>query len=290
MEKLAKNKRLFVAISCASVASLVGSFAYPLQKLEVYRQGEKNALGVAYVRNFIITESDVSFPYGFDSKKAKLVAKVYQDAKQQKLLLLLAAGVLAIGALTIGDETVLTAEIDSEVSAIKAVGRKQLLLEGVRHRLAMASKTQRLVFLDEMKALMAEFNTPEGEILEADELNATDKFTNAGYLLAEGIPLDTAVAQTWGCPTGTEEHRAVKRKFLAWQGEEVEEDREAEIPDFRGQFPETMDATSWKAISRALGEGLTRDEIVALVLGCKGAQTEIGKAYFDYLQKKGEQI
>lgn len=285
MEKLAKNKRLFVALSCASIASLVGSFAYPLQKLEIYRQGEKNALGQAYIRNFIITENDVSFPYGFDSEKAKLVAKIYQDAKQQKLLLLLAAGVLAIGALTIGDETVLAAEIDSEVSTIKAVGRKQLLLEKVRHRLAMASKTQRLVFLDEMRALMAEFNTPEAEILEADELNATDKFTNAGYLLAEGIPIDKAVAQTWGCPAGTEEHRAVKQKFLAWQGDE-EAFEEENIPDFRTQFPETMDATSWKAVSKALAEGVSREDVITDVLGCKGAQTEIGSAYFDHLQKR----
>ena len=280
MEKLAKNKRLFVALSCASIASLIGSFAYPLQKLEVYRQAEKNALGQGYARNFIITESDVSLPYGFDSRRAKLVAKIYQDAKQQKLLLLLAAAVLAIGALTIGDETVLADEIDLEVSAIKAVGRKQLLLEGVRHRLAMASKSQRLIFLDEMKALMEEFNTPEAEILEADELNATDKFTNAGYLLAEGIPLDAAVAQIWGCPAGTEEHRAVKRKFLAWQGEEEVKDAG---PDFRNQFPETMDISSWKAISKALAEGMTKAEIVTDVLGCKGVQAEVGEAYFDHL-------
>lgn len=280
MEKLAKNKRLFIALSCAAIASLIGSFAYPLQKLEVYRQAEKNALGQGYARNFIITESDVSLPYGFDSSRAKLVAKIYQDAKQQKLLLLLAAAVLAIAALTIGDETVLADEIDFEVSAIKAVGRRQLLLEGVKHRLAMASKSQRLIFLDEMKALMEEFNTPEAEILEADELNATDKFTNAGYLLAEGIPLDAAVAQTWGCPTGTEEHRAIKQKFLAWQGEEEVKE---EGPDFRSQFPETMDVSSWKAISKALAEGMTKEEIVTDVLGCKGVQSAAGNAYFDHL-------
>jgi hypothetical protein len=284
MEKLAKNKRLFVGLSGAAICCLVGSFAYPLQKLEVYRQAEKNALGVAYVRNFILTENDVSFPYGFDSKRAKLIAKIYQDAKQQKLLLLIAAGVLSIGALSIGSETVLADEIDSEVSVIKAVGRKQLLLEAVKHRLAMASKSQRLVFLDEMKALMQEFGTPEGEILEADEINVTDKFTNAGYLLSEGIPIDAAVAQTWGCPVGTEEHRAVKRKFLAWQGDE-EEALEADIPDFRTQFPETMDSASWKAVQKALEQGASREDIVTDVLGCRGGQAAAGEAYLDYLQK-----
>jgi hypothetical protein len=284
MEKLAKNKRLFVGLSGGAICCLVGSFAYPLQKLEVYRQVEKNALGVAYVRNFVLSENDVSVPYGFDNKRAKLIAKIYQNAKQQKLLLLIAAAVCAMGALSIANETVLADEIDSEVSVIKAVGRKQLLLETVKHRLAMASKSQRLVFLDEMKALMQEFGTPEGEILEADEINATDKFTNAGYLLSEGIPIDTAVAQTWGCPVGTEEHRAVKQKFLAWQGDE-EEALEADIPDFRTQFPESMDAASWKTISKALAEGISKQDIINDVLGCRGTQVEVGAAYFNHLQK-----
>ena len=106
----------------------------------------------------------------------------------------------------------------------------------------MASKSQGLLFLDEMRSLIAEFGSAEGEILEVDEINATDKFTNAGYLLSEGIPLDAAITQTWGCRVRTPEHRTMKQKFLAWQGdEEVEEEV---IPDFRTQFPETMDAAS----------------------------------------------
>lgn len=284
MEKLAKNQHLFIALGCTSIACLVGSFAYPLQKLQVYRQAEKNALGQTYTRNFVLTENDVSLPYGFDIKKSKLVAKIYQDAKQQKIFLLLAAIACALGTLSLGDETIQADEIDNEVATIKATGKKQLLLEGVKHRLAMASKSQRLLFLDEMKALIAEFGTPEGEILEADEINATDKFTNAGYLLAEGLPIDSVVYQVWGCQPGTTEHQSMKRKFLAWQGES--EEVEEEIPDFRTQFPETMDATSHKAISKALAEGASREDIIADVLGCKGTQTEVGEAYFDYLQKR----
>lgn len=284
MEKLAKNKQLFVALSCASISCLVGSFAYPLQKLQVYRQVEKNALGVAYTRNFIITESDVSLPYGFNVHKATLVAKIYQDAKQQKLFLLLAAGICAMGALGIGNETVLADEIDNEVSAIKATGRKQLLLEGVKHRLAMASKSQRLLFLDEMRALVAEFGSPEGEILEADEVNSTDKFTNAGYLLAEGLSVDAVVAQVWGCPEGTPEHRTLKAKFLQWQGEDEQLDESDQV-DFRAHFPESMDSASWKAIKKALGEGLDKGTIIADVLDCRGAQAEVGQAYLNHLEK-----
>lgn len=195
MERLAKNKRLFITLSCGAIGCLVGSFAYPLQKLEVWRQVEKNALHQTYTRNFVLTENDVSLPYGFNNNRAKLVAKIYQDNKQQKIFLLVGAAICALGALSIGDETVRADEIDSEVLAIKATGRKQLLLEGVKHRLAMASKSQRLLFLDEMRALVAEFGSAEGEILEADELNAVDKFTNAGYLLAEGLSVDAVVTQ-----------------------------------------------------------------------------------------------
>lgn len=283
MERLAKNKRLFIALSCGAVGCLVGSFAYPLQKLEVWRQVEKNALHQTYTRNFVLTENDVSLPYGFNNNRAKLVAKIYQDNKQQKLFLLVAAAVCALGALSIGNETVLADEIDSEILAIKATGRKQLLLESVKHRLAMASKSQRLLFLDEMRALVTEFGSAEGEILEADELNATDKFTNAGYLLAEGLSVDAVVTQVWGCPVGTNEHRDIKQKLLAWQGED--EEPSASAVDFRAHFPESMDAASWKAVKKALGEGLDKGTIVADVLGCRGAQTAVGEAYFDYLQK-----
>jgi hypothetical protein len=69
--------------------------------------------------------------------------------------------------------------------------------------LALASKSQGLLFLDEMPDLIDEFGSAEAEILEADEINATDKFTNTGYLISEGIPIDAAITQTWGFREGT---------------------------------------------------------------------------------------
>jgi hypothetical protein len=53
--------------------------------------------------------------------------------------------------------------------------------------------------------------------------------------------------------------------------------------EIRKAFPETMDATSWKAILKALQGGSTRDEIIRDVLAC---ESEVGKAYFDFLKQK----
>jgi hypothetical protein len=54
----------------------------------------------------------------------------------------------------------------------------------------------------------------------------------------------------------------------------------------RKVFPESMDATSWKAICKALGNGSSKEECVRDVLGCTSANAEIGKAYFSFLQRK----
>jgi hypothetical protein len=144
-----------------------------------------------------------------------------------------------------------------------------------------------MLVLDEMKALVEEFGTPEGEIQEADELNATDKFINANYLLLEGHPLDVVVNQTWGYQVGTTEHLEMKRKFLEWQGEEAEVEMisSAKIVSedlFRKQFPEVMDSTYLKAIQNALKSGATKEQIVKEVLNCNNS---IGEAYYDFLMQ-----
>jgi hypothetical protein len=144
----------------------------------------------------------------------------------------------------------------------------------------MASKSQRLLFLDEMRSLISEFGSPEGEIIEADEINATDKFTNASYLLAEGLPIDSIVTETWGYPVGSLEHREMKSKFLKWQGDDEKEN----VLSFRNQFPDTMDTTSWKAISKALNEGASKEDVIVDVLGCRGTQFQVGEAYLNYLE------
>jgi hypothetical protein len=51
-------------------------------------------------------------------------------------------------------------------------------------------------------------------------------------------------------------------------------------------FPESMDATSWKAICKALGNGSTKEECVRDVLGCSATNVEIGRGYYELLKAR----
>jgi len=245
MEKLVRNKQLFIGLSCVSIGSLIGAFGYPLQKLEIYRQAELGAFGQAYEKTYIITESDQNYPYGFRKDLATKVAQIYNDYAFQKVALLGLAITASIAALNIGAETVTNAEIDDEVETIKARGKKELILEGIKHKLAMASKSQRLLFLDEMKALMEEFGSVEEETQEADELNAL--YEEASNQIDK-----------------------------------------PENPGFRAHFPESMDATSWKAVSKAMTAGADENEIVRDILDCRADQQSIGEEYVKFLKQKYE--
>lgn len=247
MEKLAKNKGLFIGLSCLSVGCLVGAFGFPLQKLEVYSQPEIGAFNQEYEKRFIITESDSNYPYGFSSEKALKIAQVYNSYLPQKLMLLVMAVTCSGYALMIGDGTVINAEIDSEVQAIQATGKKQLLLEKVKHNLALASKAQRISFMDEMKALLEEFGSPEEELIEADELNA---------LYEEVSDKETDSADS-------------KASF--------------DLELIRSHYPENLDAVTWKAVSKAIANGSSREEILIEVLQ---ANNDTGRAYLDYLKSK----
>jgi hypothetical protein len=297
MEKLARDKPVFIGLSCLSLACLIGSFAYPLQKMEIWEQKELGGFNIEYKRRFILTEDEQNYPYGFDERRAHRIGHIYHDYKLEKISLLIMAVVGASTAMRMGSETCIGDEIDAEVEQIKSEGRKQLILEGIKHRLAMASKSQRLLFMDEMKALIEEFGSPEGEILESDEVNATDKFTNAGYLFSEGHPIDAVVSQTWGYQPGTAEHAEMKRKFEEWQTDDsvAEGDCVHDVAPlspvidegiFRSAFPESMDRTTWKAVCKAMGEGVNQSDIVKDVLGCTGGQSEVGGAYLEYLKSK----
>lgn len=250
-EKLAKNKPLFIFLSCSSVACLIGSFGYPLQQVEIYKQLESGSFGNQYIRTFIISESDQDYPYGFDSHKAKKYAQIYQDAKWQKIILLLLAGSSAIAAMGMGSDICLHSEIDDEVLAVKSQGKKELILESVKHRLAMASKSQRLLFLDEMKELMAEFGSAEGEIQEADEINALYEAPGEAIADEGGIAPD---------PTP-----------------------EAPTIDFRGHFPEHMDTSVWGLIQPLLLQGMADEDVAKGSLTCP---VDVGIAYIAHLRQK----
>ncbi len=249
MDKLAKNKPLFIGLSCTAVACLIGSFGYPLQQVEVYKQVELGNFGNQYIRTFIVSESDQGYPYGFDSHKAKKYAQIYQDAKWQKILLLLLAAGSAIAALNMGQEICLHSEIDDEVLAVKSQGKKELILESVKHRLAMASKSQRLLFLDEMKELMAEFGSAEEEIQEVDEIAALYQEPDVS-VFEESTP---------------------------------EASIEAPTVDFRSHFPEHMDASVWGLIQPLLAQGAADEDVARGSLSCP---LDIGIAYIAHLRQK----
>ncbi|MBD0344043.1 MAG: hypothetical protein ICV63_04260 [Coleofasciculus sp. Co-bin14] len=65
--------------------------------------------------------------------------------------------------------------------------------------------------------------------------------------------------------------------------QEATPSKEISEEEIRKHFPETMDATSWKAILKALQGGSSREEIIKDVLGL---DNEVGKAYFEFLKRK----
>lgn len=242
MENLASKKCQFIGLSCLSIGCLIGSFAYPLQKIELYRQIEKGQFDIQYTRTYVITEDSLNYPYGFQKDKVRKFAQIHVDYKWQKILLLAMAAGCAITAISIGSETVPLVELDEEVNRIKAEAKKELSLKGIKHRFALASKSQQLLFLDEMKTLIAEFGSMESEIQEVDELTAL-------YDQVEGNQLG-------------------------------ESDESPSEESFRCTFPEQMDATSWKACLKAMGDGAGREEIIKDVLG----GGDVAAVYFDFLK------
>jgi hypothetical protein len=55
---------------------------------------------------------------------------------------------------------------------------------------------------------------------------------------------------------------------------------------FRERFAENLDATSWKAVLKALANGATRKEIITDVLACPSTEEKLGGQYLDYLKGK----
>jgi ribosomal protein L21 len=214
-DKLISDKKLtFIALSCVSIGSLFGAFSGSLERFEVYRQYEINQFNHQYSETFIVSENQPTLPYGLDKNRADRIAAIYQDNKFQKITLLAVAMVSSAIALTIGDETVATAEIDHEVAQIETSSKKQLLMEKVKHRYAMMSLGQRELFKTELQELL---ELSGGDTtLDATELNATDKFINAQYLVTEGHAVDFAICQAWGLQPGTPEFNHVKEQFTKW--------------------------------------------------------------------------
>ncbi|MBW4597519.1 MAG: hypothetical protein KME46_32640 [Brasilonema angustatum HA4187-MV1] len=220
MEKtqpVAKQKGLFIGLSFLSIGCLFASFSYPLQNVEVWKQRELNQFQQPYDKVFILTDSDLQAPYGLNKDKAFKVSQIYRDYKFQKILVLL-CGLLAGGmAMLLGEDAVQGDEIDVEVKTIDQKANKEFLLTQVKHKWAMLSEAQKQLFREEIRAL-AELAGGD-DTADMTEINVSDKFIQASYLMQDGEPIDTVVSKTWGVKEGTKEHDYIKAQFEKWLNE-----------------------------------------------------------------------
>lgn len=216
-----RNKGLFITLTCLSVGGLFASFAYPLQKIEVWRQEEPSIFGQPYSKIFVLAESDKRLPYGLNRNQAEKIATIYEDASNQKMILLATALLSASAALAVGSDTVEDAEIQHEVKQINAAAKKEVLINKIKHKWAMASEAQKQLYRQEYAELVSLFGEPTQE---ATEMNQTDKFINASYMLQEGHSIDKVITQTWNVEPKTEEFERLKKRFQEWLDNEGEEE------------------------------------------------------------------
>lgn len=216
--KKANRTHIFTLLSTASVGSLFLSFAGVPMGYEVYKQQELNQFNIKYDKVFIFSEKQLELPYGFNSKKAVKISSVYNHQLWQKIILLttcVISSCFAIAIEDVADEM----EINQEVGKIKTASKKQLAIEKIKHQYAMMSLAQRELFKEEIKALLE--LTGGDETLEASEINDTDKFIHASYMLSDVHSLDFVLSQVWGVSQDSPEFQDIKNKFLQWQQNEV---------------------------------------------------------------------
>jgi hypothetical protein len=109
-------------------------------------------------------------------------------------------------------------------------------------------------------------------------------------LLAMKGQLERQLAQASPHPEISEEEKqdAAKQAIESvFEGESQSDNSSVEpTEEMRKQFPEAMDATSWKAILKALSNNASRDEIIKDVLGCGNHNAKLGSVYLDFLKQK----
>ncbi|NEP03025.1 MAG: hypothetical protein F6K58_31130 [Symploca sp. SIO2E9] len=274
----------FYSLTLTGITTLIGAFANPLQKLEVWSQPEHGAFGIAYNKKFLLRQSDRDYPLGFDREKAVKVAQVYLDSKESKIALCLTSLFSSSAALLIGGKLVAKCDLDGEVGRINQLSREELKLRQAKHNAALAAKSQELLHRYEVEEFLTEFGNPGGEDAEVEERLASDPFTKCLFLIQDGMSESEAVAQVWECATGTPKHGEQLKRYLAWLGEDEGLIESSQI-DFRAEFPEVMDGSTRKAIYKALGDGTTEEEIVREVLGCCASKAPLGRAYLQYLKE-----
>lgn len=276
-------KLTFYAFTLTGITSLIGAFANPLQKVEVWQQWEQGTFGLPYPKKFLLRESDRDYPLGFDSLKATKIAQIYQDSKESKIALAVTSFSSSCVALLLGSRVVSKSDLDTEIAQINENSKAQLQLRQTKHNAALAAKSQELLHKYEVEEFLVEFGSPGESDAEVEEMLHTDPFTKCMFLVQDGVSEADAVAQVWDCPQGSPKHAELLKKYVQWIGED---EGLAVMPtvDFRSEFPEVMDSSTRKAIYKALGDGATEDEIVREVLGCCASKEPVGQAYLQFLK------
>lgn len=209
-----ESKIGFILLGCVSIGSLFGAFAGNLESFEVWNQPERGQFGQEYNQIFILTENEPKLPYGINKKKANKIVSNYDNLRLQKFLLVGVSLVSSGFALLIGESKLLDFEIETETKKIESTAKKEYKTRQIKQKWALMSEAQKQLFREELRELIA--LSGGDEVMDATEINATDKFINANYLLAEGHNIDVVVAQTWGYKQGTPEHEEMKIKFTNW--------------------------------------------------------------------------
>ncbi|MHC5722726.1 MAG: hypothetical protein ACYT04_36935 [Nostoc sp.] len=209
-----QSKIGFILLGCVSIGSLFGAFAGNLESFEVWNQKEHNTFGQEYSKIFILTENEPSLPYGINKKKADKIATNYDNLKLQKFLLVGVSLISSGFTLLLGESKLLDFEIETESKKIESTAKKEYKIRQIKQKWALMTEAQKQLFREELRELI----TLSGgdEVMDANEINVTDKFINANYLLLEGHNIDMVVSQTWGYKSGTPEHEEMKSKLLAW--------------------------------------------------------------------------
>ena len=218
MVKLLHKKHVqpvFIALSSLSIGGLFASFGYPLQTMEIWKQRESNGLAKSHDRIFILTDSDLQKPYGFNPDKARKAAQIYRDFKAQKFLLLGLSLLSGAFALRLSSEAVEGEEIDTAARTLNRKAQKEQLLSQMRHKWAMLSEAQRQQFQEEYQALA---DLSKGETAVPD-IGLSDKCIEASYALESGEPIDAVVARIWNVAEGTPQHAYIQEQFEMWREE-----------------------------------------------------------------------
>ena len=197
----------FIVLSICSTASLFGAFGGDLMPYSVTRKSNHGLLGGHATT--IHSGSVESIPKG-----SKLVVSRYDDDLIQKSILLAVAAIGSATSLILTTIDFAEIELQHQTNEIEIQAKKQLKLEGIKNRYALMSLAQREQFRLEISSLLE--LTGGDDTLEASELNATDKYINCSYLIAEGHSLDSAIAQTWQVEIGSKGHDAKKQEYQSW--------------------------------------------------------------------------